>query len=142
MTKEELQKIIDQFDEVELKKLGIFSIMQYGGGPDESFIRANKEGLELFAIELLKSSRDAEEILIENEKNIILLNHEESWIHEYSDTVIQWVEPIKDKQSFISNNEEKDSIWDKFIPIGCVIVLITIVISAIVGFKSIIEWII
>ena len=53
LTKEELQKIIDQFDEDELKRQGIFGISQYGGGSDESFIRANKKGLELFALQLL-----------------------------------------------------------------------------------------
>lgn len=97
MTKEELQKIIEQFDEEELKRQGIFSILQYGGGSDESFIKANKEGLEMFALELLKSSRDAESIITDKEKNIIPLNYDESWIDEFGDTFIQYIEPIKGK---------------------------------------------
>jgi hypothetical protein len=60
MTKEELQEIIGRFNEEELKQLGLFGIFQYGGGSDESFIRANKEGLELFTLQLLKSARDIE----------------------------------------------------------------------------------
>lgn len=51
MTKEDLQTIIDQFDEADLKQQGVFGISQYGGGSDESFIRANKQGLELFAVQ-------------------------------------------------------------------------------------------
>ena len=70
-TKEDLQNIIDQFDEEELKRQGIFGISQYGGGSDESFIRANKEGLELFALELLKSARDTEATLADANKKII-----------------------------------------------------------------------
>jgi len=61
-------KIIDQFDEEELKRQGIFGISHHGRGSDESFIRANKEGLELFALELLKSARDTEAILSDTEK--------------------------------------------------------------------------
>ncbi|MFN3760661.1 MAG: hypothetical protein ACK4SF_15735 [Algoriphagus aquaeductus] len=63
LTKEDLQKIIDQFDEDELERQGIFGISQYGGGSDESFVRANKEGLVLFPLELLKSARVIESVL-------------------------------------------------------------------------------
>lgn len=60
LTNEELQKIIDRFDEDELKRQGVFGISQYGGGSDENFIRTNKEGLELFALKLLKAAKDVE----------------------------------------------------------------------------------
>ena len=43
MTNEKLQNIIAQFDEKELKEKALFGILQYGGGPDESFIKANKD---------------------------------------------------------------------------------------------------
>lgn len=43
LTNEELQKIINHFDENELKRQGIFGICQYGGGSDKSFIRANSK---------------------------------------------------------------------------------------------------
>ena len=67
MTNEKLQNIIAQFDEKELKEKALFGILQYGGGPDESFIKANKEGLELFALELLKSASETENILADKE---------------------------------------------------------------------------
>jgi hypothetical protein len=60
LTKEELQKIIELFDEEDLKRQGIFGISQYGSGSDESYIRANKEGLELFALALLKAATNTE----------------------------------------------------------------------------------
>jgi hypothetical protein len=98
LKKEELQKIIDQFNEDELKRKGVFGISQYGGGSDESFIRANKEGLELFALELLKSARDTENLLSDPEQNIIPFNYYEDWVDENSDTFIQYVEPIANKK--------------------------------------------
>lgn len=91
LTNEELQKIIHLFEEDELKRLGIFGILQYGGGSDESYIRANKEGLQLFALELLKSVGSIEKTLAGTEKNIIPLNYDEDWVDESSDTIIQYV---------------------------------------------------
>lgn len=139
MTKEELQKIIDQFDEEELKKHGIFSIRQYGGGSDESYIKANKEGLELFALELLKSSRDAESVILNPEKNIIPLNYEESWMDEFGDTCIQYIEPIKRKQE-LKSKKHQQTFFDRLIPAGCIITIILIGIAAIIGLVTISNW--
>ena len=141
MTEEELQKIIDQFDEEMLKRQGIFSILQYGGGSDESFIKANKEGLEMFALELLKSSRDAENVIADKKKNIIPLNYDESWIDEFGDTFIQYIEPIKEKQEFKSKKDYKQTILDKLVPLGCITAIIVIIISTIVGLITITDWI-
>lgn len=140
LTKEELQKIIDQFDEEELKRQGIFGISQYGGGPDESFIRANKEGLELFALALLKSARDAEVTLSETEKKIITLDYEENWIDENSDTFIQYVEPIADKQKLQLKSEHVSSFTDKLMPYGCGLVVIILVVSIIIGLVTLFKW--
>jgi hypothetical protein len=140
LTKEELQKIIDQFDEEELKRQGVFGISQYGGGSDESFIRANKEGLELFALELLKSARDAEAILSETEKKIIPLDYEENWIDENSDTLIQYVEPIADKQKLRPKSEITSTFTDKLIPYGCGLVAIILVVAVIIGLVTLFKW--
>ncbi len=140
LTKEELQKIIDQFDEYELKRQGIFGISQYGGGSDESFIRANKEGLELFALELLKSARDTEVILSNTEKNIIPLEYDEDWVDENSDTFIQYVQPIADKQKLKPKSEYKSTFLDKLLPLGCGLIALILVISVIVGLVTLFKW--
>ena len=142
LTKEELQKIIDQFDEEELKRLGIFGILQYGGGSDESFIRANKEGLEIFALELLKSARDTEATLADSEKKLITnFNYDEEWIDENSDTFINYIEPIADKQKSKPKSEYESTFADKLIPFGCVLVAIFLVISFLVGLVTIFKWV-
>ena len=141
LTKEELQKIIDQFDEEELKRHGIFGISQYGGGSDESFIRANKEGLELFALELLKSARDTEAILSDTKKKIIPLDYDENWVDENSDTFIQYIEPIADKQKLRPNSENTSTFTGKLMPYGCGLVAIILVVAVIVGLVTLIKWI-
>ncbi|MCA0397043.1 MAG: hypothetical protein LCH51_06535 [Bacteroidetes bacterium] len=140
LTKEELQKIIDQFDEYELKQQGIFGISQYGSGSDESFIRANKEGLELFALELLKSARDTETIFSDTEKNIIPLKYDEDWIDENSDTFIQYVQPISDKQKLKIKSEYKSTFVDKLMPFGCGLIALILVTSVIVGLVTLFKW--
>lgn len=140
LTKEDLQKIIDQFDEEELKRQGIFGISRYGGGGDESFIRANKEGLELFALELLRSARDAEEIISDTQKTIIPLDCEGSWIDENSDTVIQYVKPVTDKQKLVPESEHGSTFKDKLVAYGCGLVAIILVIAVIVGLVTVFKW--
>ncbi len=141
LTKEELEKIIDQFDEDELKRQGIFGISQYGGGSDESFIRANKEGLELFALELLKSAREIENVLSDPEKNIIPFDYDEDWVDENSDTFIQYIEPIADKQKLKPKSEYKSTFVDKLMPFGCGLIAIILVISVVVGLVTVFNWI-
>ena len=133
MTKEQLQEIIARFDEEELKRQAVFGIAQYGGGADESFIRANKEGFELFALELLKSARDTESVLADPRKTIIPFNYEENWIDGNSDTFIQYVEPIADKQKLQPRAERKSTFAERLVPYGCGLIVIIFVVSAIIG---------
>lgn len=140
LTKEELQKIIDQFDEETLKQQGIFGISTLREDSDIGFIRANKEGLELFALELLKSARDSEDILSDTEKSTIPLDYRESWIDENSKIFIHYVEPIADKQKLQPREEYKSTFTDQLMPYGCGLILILLVISTIVGFVTITKW--
>ena len=140
MTKEDLQKIIEQFNQEDLERQGVFGVFQYGGGSDESFIRANKEGLELFALELLKSARDADEIIESNEKSVIPFDYEEEWIDENSDTFIQYVQPISDRQMAKQVSEHHPTIVDKLMPYGCGLLLLILDILICIGLGSIYHW--
>lgn len=134
MTNEELQKIIEQFDEDELKKLGVFGIYQYGGGPEESFIKANKEGLELYALELLKCARETESILNnDNKRKLYSLDIEADFIDQNSQVFIHYIEPIAEKQNIDHSVYHKSTVMDKLLPFGCLIIFIIILISIVVG---------
>ncbi len=141
MKPEELQNIIDKFDENDLKQKSVFGIFQYGGGSEESFIKANKEGLELFALQLLKASNEVDLILADKEKNNILLDYTENWIHQDSQTFLQYIEPTTEKQINYPNEENKTTFADKIMPYGCGLILIILAISTFVGLGTIIKWI-
>lgn len=142
MTKEELQNIITQFDEDSLKKQGIFSLQEYGPGPGEVFIKANKEGLEIFALQLLKSAIETEDIIINQNRKTIILDKEESWFDEFSDVIIQHIEPIKDKSEVRIKEEYKESFTEKAIPFGCILLIILLITALVIGFITIVKWLI
>lgn len=140
LTKEKLNKIIESLESSNLIDDAYLAIYQHGGGPDESFAKANKEGLELFAVELLKASRDFDEIVNDNEKNVIPFDYKGNWIE--GDIFIQYVEPV-DKEGKLIREEEPytETFFDRFIPFGCIGGIILMVIFAIVGLVSILKWI-
>lgn len=140
LTTEELQKIIDQFNEEELKRQGLFGISQYGGGSDESFIRANKEGLELFALELLKASIKIENVVSDPYKKNIPFEYDVDWIDENSDTFIQYIEPIPREQNIKLKSDYKTTLIDKLMPIGCGLLVIIVVIFVVVGLITVFKW--
>ena len=96
MTKEELDNLINKLDTQISKDIALFEVNQYGGGLDESFIKANKEGLQLFALELLKASLKVDEIARATEKKVIHFENEE--ILANSDVGIHYIKPTLEKR--------------------------------------------
>jgi len=139
MKQEELDELINKLERSSSPTDAYFAIYQYGGGPDESYVKANKEGLELFAAQLLKASRDYDKIIVDKEKNIIPLNYTEQWID--GDIFIQYVEPTTEKGKLVKEEKYKETFVDKLVPIGCFTILILLLISTIVGLVSIFKFI-
>jgi hypothetical protein len=139
LSKEALQNIIDQFDEDELKRRAIFGISSIDGA-SECSIRANKEGLEIFALELLKSARESDEVLSASGEKIIWLDRYADWLDENSDIVINYIEPIGDNQKLQPKTVHKKKLIDKVLPYGCGCIGAFLLISLLVGLISIFEW--
>lgn len=137
MTKAELQNIIDQFDEDCLKKEAVFGIFQFGGGSDESFIKANKQGLALFAIQLLKSAKNIEESSIKDGKKTMPFDYEEDWIDGDSNTFVQYIE-FAEKQHF--KKETSVGLKGRLNTWGCVFALITLLALIITGLVTFFKW--
>lgn len=140
MTNEELQSIIEQFDETKLKQQGIFGVYQFGGGPDESYIRANKEGLELFALELLKAATGKNVRLSNELKNIVDFCIDEEWIDENCDTLLYYVELTPDKQKPKPKINHQGTLGNRFAVFGCILTVIVLVIASIMGLGTILDW--
>jgi hypothetical protein len=139
MNKDELQKIIDQLETANVKSDAQFGIMEFGGSAHDSYIKANKEGLELFAIELLKISRDAD-ILANKEEPARSMDWEAEWIDGASNTFIQYVElhAVKNEPPIIASY--KETIKDQIMKAGCISILVLIAIAIVVGLGTIADW--
>ena len=137
-TKKELQNRIDQFDEDQLKENGVFGIFTYGGDSSENYIKANKDGLELYALRLLKTARDLEDTLPDNNENDIWFD-KENWIDENSEVFINYVEQIVDKQKDIEG-QQNTKFSDNLALYGCIFILMFLLFSILVGVSTMFGW--
>jgi hypothetical protein len=142
LRRRDLQHIIEQFevDEKAFSKEGIFGIYIQDPSSMESILRANKAGLQIFALELLKAARDLEDTLDFSEENVIPLDVNADWIDENSDTFIGYIELLAGKQKLKPKKEYKETLRDKLIPFGCGIALIVLAIATVVGLVTIIQF--
>ncbi len=140
MTKEELNDLIHKLDSQSSKDIALFEINQYGGGLDESFIKANKEGLQLFALELLKASLKAEEVARAIEGKVIHFENEEFLAN--GDVGIHYIEPTLEKRRNIGSNTlpKEDSWKEELTKLGCITGVLILVFATIVGLIEIIKW--
>jgi len=141
MNEEELQNIINKFEETELKKQAIWGIFRYRGDFDESFIKANKEGLELFALELLKASLESNKIIEDKKDKVIPLDYYGDWISEDADAYLKYIQLIDEKQPLKPEIEYKTTLADKLIPYLFITFLIILIVALLIGLGRMISWI-
>lgn len=140
MNKNELQQIIAELEESNSKDEAYFGIFQYGGGPEESFVKANRQGLELFAADLLKASRDAKSIVDDKDKTIYTLDFQEPWIDKNAHTFIQYIEPSIESRKHVEHELYNETWKDKLIKVGCIAGVILIAGVGIVGVVTVVGW--
>lgn len=138
MTKEELIDLISKLEPGVSKDTALFEIYQYGGGPDESFVKANQEGLQLFAIELLKASLKVEQTVSDPSKTSIQIEHEE--ILENGDIGIHYIEPTLEKRQPSPKRPPENNWKDTLIKGGCISIAVIIIVATIIGLISIFKW--
>jgi hypothetical protein len=140
LTKEQLKDFFSKLESENSKDIALFEINQYGGGPDESFVKANKEGLQLFALELLKASLRAEELATATEKKVIHFEYEEMLAN--SDIGIHYIEPTLEKRKNDERNPTpKEDTWkDKLTKAGCITVALLLIIATGVGLIEMVRW--
>ena len=137
MEKEELNKIIEKIENENSKEKAFFGIHNLEAG-DELFIRANKYGLELFANELLKASRNTDEIIGNSKKNILTFDPKEKWIT--GDIWVAYIEPKAENRIDIKDEPYVRNWKDKIVEYGFLTILGLIVLIFIVGVKAVFSW--
>ncbi len=140
MNSEEYDKLIEQLKLSISEDDATFGIFKYGGGADESYIKADKQGLRLFALELLMAAQKSNEILHDREKSIIPIEFEKSWVNEDSDTIIEYVMPVVSRSNARQPVGPTNTIKDKLIGAGFIALMIFLILSMIVGIFSILKW--
>ena len=140
MTKDELQIIIDQLESGNLKCDAQFGILEDRGSSHDSYIKANKEGLELFAAELLKASRDADAILASKENSGYAMGWREEWIDGASTTFVQYIELLNEKEISSTITPHTETIKDQIMKVGCLAMLVVFVVAIVTGFATMVSW--
>ena len=137
MEKEELNRIIEKIENNNSKDKAFFGVHSMENG-DEAYIKANKNGLELFAVELLKASLKSDEIIEDSEKSIITFDPKEKWIT--GNIWIGYIEPkIEDR---IDVKEELyNRTWkDKIVEYGCFTIIGIGILIFIAGIFAVLSW--
>lgn len=141
MNDKDIEKLIEQLRNQKNYDEAYIGYFQYGGQPDESYIKANRQGLELHAAELLEAALETKAGFEDNKMKTFGLDEGISDIE--GDYFFQYVELIKEVRSKVNPNSDYQQTWkDKAIEKILIGVLISIPILAIIGFIKIIQWII
>jgi len=88
MNDQQIQELINQFDTEKLKEnayFGIFDEAEY------SYIKANKEGLLLYAMNLIVASKNIDSITNESKDKTVPFERFANWIDEDSPIVIDYI---------------------------------------------------
>lgn len=141
MDKQELQLAISSLRKNANKQNAYFGIFDNGAGKEESFIAANKQGLELFALEILLAIQEADR-LSKDKKNSphLSLNLDEDWIDETSSTFINYIEFTDSLRNSDQTSPDEEGLKDTLIRFGCVGILLFILLSIIIGSITIFKW--
>lgn len=129
-----LSEIIEHLEQNTSKEDGYFEF----GDEDEGYvvyIKGNSEGLKIFATELLKAAVEIEKGEPVPKEIKLNINDNEEW---YEGLPVEYVAPSNKDKTLINNQE---SIGDKFAKYGFFAILILILISIVVGFITIGNWI-
>lgn len=135
MQKEQLQELIDKLEETQLEHDAYFKIGSENGHHTESYIRANKQGLQLFALRLLKASNQNEKTSLPHWFDIT-----EEWLDD-SEVFINHIQILQEKRTKIHPETEYSATGGKLLGYGCVLVMLLLITSTIIGLVTIIQWV-
>lgn len=138
MEKRLLQDIIDRLESTNSINDAYWGLFEYDGAGMN--IEANRQGLELFAARLLRASKDARQIVSSEEKDTILLDHQEKWID--GELVIRGIKPILKNRDQIFREFPQRNWKDKVFEFGCISSLLFFLLIFLVGLFTTINWII
>ena len=143
MNDTEVAELVAQLDEQVAREDAVVKPEQYGGGPDESCIVANRAGYLRFGIEFLKAAlappmNPDGKAPFDIEVDLDYLVSEDSTVNFI----------IFERREEFATPEQADNKWNNVFHVGCVVVIMFGIILCIVGaaslgiagMQTIIEW--
>ncbi|WP_369994343.1 hypothetical protein [Winogradskyella sp.] len=119
-----------------------FFVFKYDDVPrDYEHIKANKDGLKMFAAKLLRIAYDLNPKKSKGHDDVYPLDEETFYLPQEGN-VIEFIQLSNDLKSDypLPNNEYKETIFDKLVPLGCIVIVIAIIVFAVIGVISAINW--
>jgi len=129
MDVDKIRIFVEELDELVPEDGAAVRLDQYGGGPDESQIVANQAGLLRLGIELLKTGLIPSTQKPKEWKKGVALDFE-GLVLEDSTVQFDWCEFQKDLGV---EPPPPRSLFDRMLPIGCLMVLLTVLLFSFVG---------
>lgn len=117
----------------------LFGIYNYGEGSDESYIKANKAGLELFAADILEAAAGSKAVIADPENSTIGLDSRQLWVDEKSDTLIDYVEPLAGARQSSTDSKKEIRNQQTIFKIGCLAMFVIVAICLIIGLVTIVN---
>lgn len=139
LEREQLNRVLLYFNEEALKNEAIFGIYHGSDKFDDHHIRANKEGLELYALQLLKAAREIGDAEKPGLRHLPLVCHEK-WISSDSDIVIEHVEITTERIPEMPKAAGSNPVVTAFGFAGCFGIMLLILVSLVVGFVVVFNW--
>jgi len=137
MNDQQIQELINQFDTEKLKEKAYFGFFDDDG---YDYIKANKEGLMLYAINLIIASEKIEKISNSNAiRETIPFGINEKWIDRESTVIIHYIQKYNGERPNVIE-PTKSNFFEKLIPIGCFLLFIIFGVSFFVGLAEIVSW--
>ncbi len=141
VTDKKLENIISELDQNNKKEEALFGFYHQDGDAYNTSIKANKQGLELFALELLKARREIENRNFESDE-VEYLEIDIDWTDSDADFYfnnIELTKKLKTEKAPLPENKEswKNELYGYLI-FG---IIIGLIILLIVGFITIVSWI-
>jgi hypothetical protein len=131
-----IQSLITELDEAIPREGAVVRIEYYGGGPDECYAVANRRGYLRLGIEFLRAAyapeRDATSRQLAVDLGYVL--------DPDSEVDIDWLERKEDLQAGVSTSSRAYTWQRRVVPLVVVTFLGLFLISAVVGFVTLLRW--
>ena len=136
MTDDEIRKFINDLRDKQKFDEAYIGFFQFGGGSEESFIKANRQGLEMHAAELLEAA-----VTKYNDKSKSY-GLDEGIQDIEGDFSFQYVDLKEGKRGEIKPSPDYKETWtDKVFLICCIAVILIFLSIGVIGLITIAKWI-